>query len=102
MDMQRSLGIDLSDLSPGHQTDALCDIVLSLATRATGHIQQARQFSRKLPRHAITALLSVTLASHYQNQISKAGFNAFHGRLQHSHSPLKTLGLLMASWRKKI
>ncbi len=105
MDMQRKTGIDLSDLSgltTEHELKALRDIVRSLATRANEHLQHARQASKNQPRSTIAALLSVPLASHYLGRISKTGFDAFDGRLQHSHSPLKTLGLLFAGWCKKI
>ena len=73
-----------------------------LADEAQRRIQNARQASKTLPKSSIPSLLSIPLATHYQKQIVKVDYNAFDERLQHSHSPLKTLALLYAGWRKKI
>jgi hypothetical protein len=42
------------------------------------------------------------MAAYYQRQITKAHYDAFDARLQHSHSPRKTLALLYAAWRGKL
>jgi len=102
MDLLREAGINWQDLSITHQPETLRDIVRVLADEAQERIKSTRQASKGLPKSAIPALLPVTLALYYQKQIMKTGYNAFDECLQHSHSPLKTLTLMYAGWRKKI
>ena len=75
-------------------TQALAPLVAEIAAQARSHLAQARRPSDLVPRAALPALLTASLAESYLDALARAGHDVTAPRVQ--HQPLRPL---LLSWR---
>lgn len=70
------------DVYAGKVTEGMRDVVLSVASNAKGHLDEARALSSRLPKGASQVLLSSVGCARYLQALESANFDPFHASLQ--------------------
>ena len=73
-------GVARSEVLAGRRPPSLKKVVATLASAAAWHVAEARRLRPEIERHAVPALLGVTLVDGHLRQLRRAGYDVFDAR----------------------